>query len=320
MTSASPIKPNDAALDKAARALAAGSLVAFPTETVYGLGADATNETAVARIYEAKGRPRFNPLISHVADVAMAFTLGDFSTAARVVAERFWPGPLTIVVKRAADCPIAWLTSAGLDRIAIRVPAHPLARDLLARVGRPIAAPSANRSGRVSPTQADHVASELGDAAAMILDGGPCEVGIESTVVDLSGPGATLLRPGAITREMLAEILGMVGDPTGGGPLVSPGMLASHYAPDCEVRLNAGASREGEAFLDFGGPFDASSGDGGGLTLSASGDLVEAAANLFHMLRALDRPECTGIAVAPIPEHGLGAAINDRLRRAAAPR
>ena len=316
MPGAPLLSPSDQTLDKAAETLAAGGLVAFPTETVYGLGADATNETAVARIYEAKGRPRFNPLISHVADAAMAFTLGDFGPAARAVAARFWPGPLTIVVKRATDCPIAWLTSAGLDSIALRVPAHPLARDLLARTARPIAAPSANRSGRISPTRAEHVARELGDRIEMVLDGGPCAVGIESTVVDLSGLEPVLLRPGSVTREMLAEIVGVVGDPTGDGPLVSPGLLASHYAPDCPVRLDVRTTRENEGFLGFG----AVSGIRDDLNLSPSGDLVEAAANLFHMLRTLDRPGVGGIAVAPIPERGLGAAINDRLRRAAAPR
>jgi L-threonylcarbamoyladenylate synthase len=304
------------ALEKAASALRSGALVAFPTETVYGLGADATNEAAVARIFEAKGRPRFNPLISHVADVEVALALGEFGLMARAVADQLWPGPLTIVVKRAPGCPIAWLTSAGLESIALRVPAHPLARDLLARTGRPIAAPSANRSGRISPTRVEHVESELGDRVDMILDGGPCAVGLESTVVDLSGPTPILLRPGAITRETLAEIVGSVGDPTGDGPLVSPGMLASHYAPTCPVRLDVVAPLDSEAFLGFG----PTGGGGDALNLSPSGDMVEAAANLFHMLRALDTTEVTGIAVAPIPEQGLGAAINDRLRRAAAPR
>lgn len=316
MTGAPLLSPNDQTLNKAAETLAAGGLVGFPTETVYGLGADATNETAVARIYQAKERPRFNPLISHVADTAMALELGDFGPTARAVAERFWPGPLTIVVKRATDCPIAWLTSAGLDSIALRVPSHPLAHDLLARADRPIAAPSANRSGRISPTRAEHVASELGGRIDMILDGGPCAVGIESTVVDLSGQRPVLLRPGAVTREMLAEIAGVVGDPSSDAPLVSPGMLASHYAPRCPVRLNADAERVGETLLGFRDV----SGGAGNLNLSASGDLVEAAANLFHMLRALDQAGAARIAVAPVPEQGLGAAINDRLRRAAAPR
>jgi L-threonylcarbamoyladenylate synthase len=316
MTNAPIHAPSPKDLDKAAEILRAGGLAAFPTETVYGLGADATNETAVARIFEAKGRPLFNPLISHVADVEAAFVLGDFGVTAKAVAEKFWPGPLTIVVKRAPECPIAWLTSAGMDSIAIRVPAHPLARDLLARTDRPIAAPSANRSGRISPTRAEHVASELGDRLEMILDGGPCAVGLESTVVDLSGPPPILLRPGAITREMLSDIVGPIGDPNGDSPVVSPGMLASHYAPECSVRLNATTTRNDETFLGFG----AVSGGAEALNLSASGDLVEAAANLFHMLRALDRPGVDGIAVAPVPEHGLGSAINDRLRRAAAPR
>jgi L-threonylcarbamoyladenylate synthase len=316
MTATPIIAASPEALDQAAETLRTGSLVAFPTETVYGLGADATNETAVARIFEAKGRPRFNPLISHLADVEAAFALGAFSSMAREVADRFWPGPLTIVVKRAPDCPIAWLTSAGLESIALRVPAHPLARDLLSRAGRPIAAPSANRSGRISPTRAEHAKTELGGRVDMILDGGTCDIGLESTVVDLSGEIPVLLRPGAVTREMLVGVVGAVGDPSGEGPLVSPGMLASHYAPTRPVRLDVTAPRRSEAFLGFGPA-------GGGrraLNLSPTGDLVEAAANLFHMLRSLDTPGVAGIAVAPIPERGLGAAINDRLRRAAAPR
>ncbi|MDE0809238.1 MAG: L-threonylcarbamoyladenylate synthase [Alphaproteobacteria bacterium] len=316
MTNAPLQYPSPKDLDKAAEILRAGGLVAFPTETVYGLGADATNETAVARIFEAKGRPLFNPLISHVADAEAAFALGDFSITAKAVAGKFWPGPLTIVVKRAPECPVAWLTSAGLDSLALRVPAHPLARELLARTGRPIAAPSANRSGRISPTRAKHVASELGDRLEMILDGGACAVGLESTVVDFSGETATLLRPGAITREMLAEITGPVGDPPIDDPLVSPGMLASHYAPNCPVRLGVLEPLDSDAFLGFG----SRNREDNALNLSHASDLAEAAANLFHMLRALDTAEAEGIAVAPIPEHGLGAAINDRLRRAAAPR
>ena len=313
----SPIlSPTDGTLNAAVQALRSGALVAFPTETVYGLGADATDETAVARIFEAKERPRFNPLISHVADAQSAFSLGDFSPAAKVVAERFWPGPLSIVVKRATDCPIAWLTSAGLDSIALRVPAHPLAHDLLARADRPIAAPSANRSGRISPTHAEHVASELGDRVEMILDGGPCTVGIESTVVDLSGSSPVLLRLGAVTREMLTEIVGPLREPAVGGPLASPGMMTSHYAPDCPVRLDVAKPIPGEAYLGFG-PVPAGENT---LSLSVSGDLVEAAANLFQMLRTLDHSAINAIAVAPVPQHGLGAAINDRLHRAAADR
>ncbi len=317
--SAPSLIPADApGLARAAEILRSGGLVAFPTETVYGLGADATDETAVAKIYEAKGRPRFNPLISHVADAEAAFALGLFDQRARAVAEAFWPGPLSIVVKRAPDCPIAWLTSAGLDRIALRVPAHPVARELLRQTARPIAAPSANRSGRISPTAAEHVAAELGTRVDLILDAGPCAVGIESTVVDLSGARPVLLRPGGITREELAEVAGEIErpqDPGAEAPLVSPGMLSSHYAPDCAVRLNAETSREGEVHLGFGAAMAP-----GGLNLSPAGDLVEAAANLFGMLRRLDGRGAKGIAVAPIPERGLGVAINDRLRRAAAPR
>ncbi len=316
-----PILPaaDDEALTRAADILLSGGLVAFPTETVYGLGADATNEDAVAAIYDAKGRPRFNPLISHVAEAGMAFALGRFDERASAVAEAFWPGPLSLVVERVPDCPIAWLTSAGLDRIALRVPAHPAARELLRRVGRPIAGPSANRSGRVSPTEADHVARELGDQVGLILDAGPCTVGIESTVLDLSGPRPVLLRPGGVTREVLAEVIGEIDAPQpapeDGTPLVSPGLLSSHYAPDCPVRLNAAAPEDGEVYLGFG----AAQAEGG-LNLSPTGDLVEAAANLFRMLRLLDGQDGNGIAVAPVPELGLGAAINDRLRRAAAPR
>ena len=325
----SPIlPPTPDALDAAADALRGGRLVAFPTETVYGLGADATDEAAVARIFEAKGRPRFNPLISHLATVEAALALGRFGKIAKIVAARFWPGPLTIVVQRAPDCPIAWLTSAGLESIALRVPAHPLARDLLRRADRPIAAPSANRAGRISPTRAEHVAGELGHRVSMILDGGACAIGLESTVIDLSGAAPVLLRPGAVTAEDLGKIVGPLSDPAPGGPVVSPGMLASHYAPRAPVRLNATALAPGEAYLGFGalplgGAPEAVPREMPGdraVTLSASGDLVEAAANLFHLLRALDQPGITGIAVAPIPERGLGAAINDRLRRAAAPR
>jgi len=308
--------PTEDALAQAADHLRGGELVAFPTETVYGLGADATNETAVARIFEAKGRPRFNPLISHVAGVEAALALGAFNDRARQVADAFWPGPLTIVVDRAADCPIAWLTSAGLERVALRVPSHPLAHDLLTRAGRPVAAPSANRSGRVSPTRAAHVAGEFGDAVAMILDGGACEIGLESTVIDLSRDTPLLLRPGAVTREDLEAITGPLSVPDKAEPLASPGMLASHYAPSCPVRLNASAPDAGEAFLAFGTP---AAGEHA-LSLSGTGDLVEAAANLFHMLRRLDQPGVSAIAVAPVPDHGLGAAINDRLNRAAAPR
>lgn len=310
------LPPTPRNVEAAARALAAGELVAFPTETVYGLGADATDGRAVARVFEAKGRPRFNPLIAHVAAPEDAFALGVFGPLAREAAARFWPGPLTLVVRRAPNCPVAPLASAGLGTVALRVPGLALARELIARAGRPIAAPSANRSGRISPTRAAHVVEELGGAVSIILDGGPCEVGLESTVLDLSGGRPILLRPGGTTREALEKLAGPLSAPRAGGPVVAPGMLASHYAPSRPLRLDAAGPEPGEAYLAFGpapeGPFAA--------TLSADRDLAEAAANLFGLLRALDRPEVSAIAVAPIPETGLGRAIVDRLRRAAAPR
>ncbi|WP_323795086.1 L-threonylcarbamoyladenylate synthase [Nisaea sp.] len=310
------LKPTDAALYEAAATLAAGELVAFPTETVYGLGGDATSDTAVAKIFEAKARPSFNPLISHVPDLDAAFMLGDFNERARAVAEAFWPGPMTLVVRRRDNCPISLLASAGLDTIAIRVPAHPLAAELLRAVGRPIAAPSANPSGRVSPTTAEHVLAGLAGKVSIILDGGPCSVGLESTVLDLSGNVLSILRPGAVTAEMLGPLLGPVTTADATSKIVAPGMLESHYAPVLPVRLNAETAKEGELFLGFGEV----SGPAGSETLSASGDLTEAAARLFALLRTLDQPGATGIAIAPIPEAGLGVAINDRLRRAAAPR
>jgi L-threonylcarbamoyladenylate synthase len=303
------------AIAEAAAHLRAGRLVAFPTETVYGLGGDATNERAVAEIFAAKGRPRFNPLIVHVPGLSQAENFAVFNTAAHHVAARFWPGPLSLVLPRREDCGLALLASAGLDTIAIRAPDHPVAQALLRETGRPIAAPSANRSGRVSPTEAAHVAEELGDKIALILDGGPTPVGLESTVLDLSGETPALLRPGAVTLEQLSELLGPITAPAVGAPK-SPGMLVSHYAPALPVRLAATEAGPGEALLAFGP--DAPSGFAEILWLSRSGDLAEAAANLFAMLRRLDRPCFTGIAVMPIPEGGLGRAINDRLRRAAA--
>lgn len=308
-------------IDRAASLLRDGRLVAFPTETVYGLGADATDEAAVARLFEVKGRPRFNPLISHLPSVEAALAHGDFRDTALRLAEAFWPGPLTLVVRRAEGCPIAWLTSAGLDTVALRVPGLPSARALLAAAGRPIAAPSANRSGRVSPTTAAHVDAEFGEDVALVLDGGPTAVGLESTVVDVSGERAVLLRPGAVTSEMLVPITGPLARPAASAPIASPGMLESHYAPAAPVRLDATELRPGEAYLGFG-PIPASLGPGREYlaNLSPGGDLVEAASNLFAMLRSLDRPGVAVIAVAPIPETGIGAAIADRLRRAAAPR
>ena len=306
-----------AAIARAAALLRAGRLVAFPTETVYGLGGDATNDHAVAAIFAAKARPRFNPLIVHVRDLAGAERLAVFNSPARRAAARFWPGPLTLVLPRQADGGLSLLASAGLDTVAIRVPDHPVAQALLREADRPIAAPSANRSGRVSPTQGAHVAEDLGDDVELILDDGPTPVGLESTVLDVSGEFPALLRPGPVTFEALTDLLGPIALPGSGLPR-SPGMLPSHYAPRLPVRVAATEASPGEALLAFGP--DAPSGFAEVLWLSRSGDLAEAAANLFAMLRRLDRPSFTGIAVMPIPEHSLGRAINDRLRRAAAPR
>jgi L-threonylcarbamoyladenylate synthase len=304
------------AITSAAELLRAGRLVAFPTETVYGLGGDATNERAVAEIFAVKGRPRFNPLIVHVSGLAEAEALAIFDERARKLVARFWPGPLTLVLRRRGDSGLSLLASAGLDTVAIRAPAHEVAQALLRETGRPIAAPSANRSGRVSPTEAAHVAEELGDHVSLILDGGRTPVGLESTVLDLSGEAPALLRPGGVTLEQLTELLGPIAAPTAGQPK-SPGMLPSHYAPSLPLRLEAVSAQPSEALLAFGP--DAPPGFAEVLWLSRSGNLAEAAANLFAMMRRFDRPPFTGIAVMPIPEHGLGRAINDRLRRAAAP-
>jgi L-threonylcarbamoyladenylate synthase len=305
------------AIARGAALLRAGRLVAFPTETVYGLGADATNERAIAAIFAAKARPRFNPLIVHVPDLAEAETLAVFNALARRAAARFWPGPLSLVLPRQPAAGLSLLASAGLDTVAIRVPAHPAAQALLRETDRPIAAPSANRSGRVSATEPAHVAEDLGDDVALILDDGPTPVGLESTVLDLSGASPVLLRPGAITLEAVTDLFGPV-SPAGSALPKSPGMLASHYAPRLPVRLAATDVGPGEALLAFGP--DAPPGAAEVLWLSRSGDLAEAAANLFATLRRLDRPPFTGIAVMPIPDRGLGRAINDRLRRAAASR
>ncbi|MBV8131548.1 MAG: threonylcarbamoyl-AMP synthase [Alphaproteobacteria bacterium] len=302
------------AISRAAARLRAGHLVAFPTETVYGLGGDASNERAVAEIFAVKGRPRFNPLIVHVPGLAEAEALAIFDERARKVVARFWPGPLTLVLQRRGDSGLSLLASAGLDTVAIRAPAHEVAQALLRETGRPIAAPSANRSGRVSPTEAAHVFEELGDHVSLILDGGRTAVGLESTVLDLSGETPALLRPGGVTLEQLTELLGCVGA-SAAGPVKSPGMLASHYAPSLPLRLDAVEARSGEALLAFGA--EAPSGFAEVEWLSRTADLGEAAANLFAMLRRLDRAPFTGIAVMPIPEHDLGQAINDRLRRAA---
>jgi L-threonylcarbamoyladenylate synthase len=303
------------AIKAAADVLRRGELVAFPTETVYGLGADATNGRAVAALFAAKGRPRFNPLIAHVADVAAAARLGELPELGRRLTAAFWPGPLTLVVARRADCPVADLATAGLATLALRVPAHPVAQLLLREVDRPIAAPSANRSGHVSPTRAEHVAADLGEAIAAILDGGASGIGLESTVVDVTG-APIILRPGAIARADIARVLGRPIEVADGEPArpASPGMAARHYAPAAPLRLNAHSVGDGEALLAFGTPIPHA---GAVINLSPSADLAEAAANLYAALRALDRSGARRIAAMPIPEEGLGEAINDRLRRAA---
>lgn len=308
-----------AAIAAAADVLRAGGLVAFPTETVYGLGANAAAGEAVARLYAAKGRPSFNPLIAHVADLAAARRLVIFNADAQRLAEAFWPGPLTLVLPRAANCPVSELATAGLDSVALRVPSHAVAREILRAFGGPVVAPSANCSGHVSPTSARHVAADLDGRIDLIVDGGPTPVGVESTIVSCLG-APTLLRPGGVSRREIEQALGkslsQPAEATGEKPL-APGMLESHYAPRSAIRLNAASVRPDEALLAFGEPLT-----GGAVTanLSPSGDLVEAAANLFAFLRRLDATSPSGIAVMPIPNEGLGEAINDRLMRAAAPR
>jgi L-threonylcarbamoyladenylate synthase len=303
--------PTPDVIARAAQILRGGGLVAFPTETVYGLGADATEDAAVRRIYAAKGRPAHNPLIVHVHDRTWVEGIAIPDGRLDRLARTFWPGPLTVVMRRRPDCPISPLVSAGDETIALRAPDHAVARDILAATRRPLAAPSANRSGTVSPTTAAHVASGLGDEIDLIVDGGPCRVGIESTVLDLTAHAPAILRPGAVTRAALEAVLGPVtagvDDPES---LRSPGQLAHHYAPTLPVRMNVAIPATGEAMLGFG-PI------AGDLNLSAAGNMNEAAANLFAMMRALDRPEkYAAIAVAPVPNDGVGIAINDRLRRA----
>jgi L-threonylcarbamoyladenylate synthase len=310
-----------AEIEEAGRLLREGALVAFPTETVYGLGADATNGRAVAGIFEAKGRPSFNPLIVHVPDLASAERIAVTTPMARKLAEAFWPGPLTLVMKRRPEANISDLVSAGLDTLAVRVPAHPIAQALLAAAARPLSAPSANRSGRVSPTTAQHVEDDLGSRVSLILDGGATAHGLESTVLDVTGDSVILLRPGAVPREAIEAVLGQAlaeGPASDDVHPTSPGQLASHYAPNAALRLDARDVRPGEGLLAFGKVVPETAGPV--LNLSPAGDLVEAAAGLFAALRALDRTGVATIAVMPIPEHGLGEAINDRLRRAAAPR
>jgi L-threonylcarbamoyladenylate synthase len=321
------ITPGAAAVERAAHTLAAGGLVAFPTETVYGLGADATNGAAVARLYEAKGRPSFNPLIAHVADADAARALARFPPGAKRLAGAFWPGPLTLVLPKLAQCPVAELATAGLDTIAVRVPSHPLARAILLAFGRPVVAPSANRSGHVSPTTAQHVLADLRGRIELIVDGGSTPMGLESTIVAcLDRP--VLLRPGALMRAdierevALAEAPPSVASPANVDEVpLAPGALASHYAPRARLRLDAQRVEAHEALLAFG-PTPAAGAERAAavLNLSRRGDLIEAAANLFSHLRALDTSGAAIIAVMPVPRTGLGEAINDRLERAAAPR
>jgi L-threonylcarbamoyladenylate synthase len=312
-----------AGVARAAALLREGALVAFPTETVYGLGADARNGTAVAAIFAAKGRPHFNPLISHFPDAAAAFAEVAPDARAEALAARFWPGALTLVLPRRAESRIDLLTGAGLDTLAVRVPAHPLAQALLRAAGTPVAAPSANCSGGVSPTTADHVLDGLSGRIAAVIDGGPCAVGLESTVLDLSTPTPVLLRPGGVTAEAIEAVIGPLARPGAGQPetLRSPGMLLSHYAPGLPLRLEAREVTADEALLAFGPPLP---GAGATWNLSEAGDPAEAAARLFAGLRWLDaegaRRGLRGIAAMPVPMAGLGEAINDRLRRAAAPR
>jgi L-threonylcarbamoyladenylate synthase len=310
------LPPSPDGLHRAADLLRAGGLVAFPTETVYGLGGDARSDRAVARIFEAKGRPRFNPLIAHLPDLAAAEALARFDDRARALAAAFWPGPLTLVLPLRPGAGLSELVTAGLPTVALRVPAHPLARALLDAFGGPLAAPSANPSGRISPTRAAHVMEGLAGRIEAVLDGGPCAVGVESTIVGLDGP-AVLLRPGGIPVEAVEAVLAApIGSGGDAAKPTAPGQLASHYAPAARVRLDAAGPRPGEVWIGFGP--DAT----GGLNLSPEGDLVAAAAALFHALRQADAQAGPGgaIAIAPVPETGLGRAINDRLRRAAAPR
>jgi L-threonylcarbamoyladenylate synthase len=321
-----------AAIADAARCLAQGGLVAFPTETVYGLGADAGNAVAVARLYAAKGRPAFNPLIAHVVDLAAARRLARFDAGAERLAAAFWPGPLTLVLPKAPNGAVCELATAGLDSIAVRVPDHPVARAVLAAFGRPIVAPSANRSGHVSPTSAGHVLADLRGRIDLILDGGSTPVGVESTIVAcldaLRGPGGepALMRPGGLPRAEIERVLGhaIADAPAPASDLdapLAPGQLPSHYATRARLRLDAREVMQGEALLAFGPSRPAGAEHAAQvLNLSPAGDLIEAAANLFSHLRALDHGVASVIAVMPIPATGLGEAINDRLRRAAAPR
>jgi len=310
------VPATEKAIRQAAEALTRGDIVAFPTETVYGLGANALDARAVAKVFAAKERPRFNPLIVHVPGLAAAESYAVVNDTARMLAEAFWPGPLSLVLPKRPACGIADLVSAGLDTIALRAPAHKVAQALLEAVKLPIAAPSANRSGRISPTTAAHVETELDGRPAMILDGGPCPLGIESTVISVLAGATALLRPGAISREAIERVLGApLAAANANHRGASPGQLATHYAPDTPLRLAATSVAPDEALLAFGRGVP----EGARVTinLSAGGNLEEAASRLFAALRELDQAGAAAIAVMPIPAHGLGEAINDRLQRAA---
>ncbi len=310
-----------AGIERAAEIMRAGGIVAFPTETVYGLGADATQPKAVARVFEAKGRPSFNPLIAHVEDIEAAMREALLSPQARRLAEAFWPAPLTLVAPIAPGATVCELARAGLQSVAVRVPAHPAALALIRAVGRPIAAPSANISGRVSPVTALHVVDDLNGKIELVLEGGRAAAGLESTIVSFCSPAPVLLRPGAISRADIEQALGDFLRSPLSADVLAPGMTQAHYAPKATLRLDALEAEEGEAVLDYNGRLARFSPPGAlMLDLSPSGDPTEAAANLFSHLRELDRRGAKNIAVAPIPPRGLGEAINDRLRRAATPR
>lgn len=306
----------DTELGKAVDILKRGGLVAVPTETVYGLAADATNSKAVARIFQAKKRPAFNPLICHVCDMVMAEKLVKVSPLAATLMEAFWPGPITFVLPKIEQCTVSDLVSADLETLAIRMPDHSLTHELIKMLDRPIAAPSANQSGKISPTTASHVAEGLGSSVDMILDGGDCMRGIESTIVTFDEDGVIILRPGSITKDMLenacsAKVRNFIASPE--STITAPGQLSSHYAPNAEVRLNATSKNAGDYLIGFGDIR-------GDTSLSETGDLIEAASNLFKALREADKTDAKTIAIAPIPKQGIGIAINDRLDRAAAPR
>lgn len=305
---------DESMLDRAVEELAAGRLVAVPTETVYGLAADAYDDMAVAKIYELKQRPQFNPLIAHIDSIQMAEQLVEFMPKAEALAEAFWPGPLTIVLPRKAGTKLSHLATAGLDTVAVRMPQHDLARAVIGKLGRPLVAPSANPSQSISPTSAQHVADGFGGKSPMILDGGACQIGLESTIIDMACDTPTILRHGGITISQLQHVLGeevLVAQPN--AAIKAPGMMRRHYAPGKPLRLNATSADEGEGLIGFGPSYASAN------NLSYTGDLREAASNLFRLLRKLDgAADCQKIAVAPIPEEGLGVAINDRLRRAAA--